>query len=81
MTTTARAPRSTFIAAVAPRTAEDAAQLMWTYYRDHKQQLIADIRLYRADILAQLTAGLSPEAVFEPFGRPAEPVLARRRAA
>lgn len=81
MTTTARAPRSTSIAAVAARTAEDAAQIMWTYYRDHKQQLIADIRLYRADILTQLTAGLPAEAVFEPYARPAEPVPARRRAA
>lgn len=69
------------LATVSPRTAEDAAQIMWTYYRDHKQLLMADIHLYRADILAQLIAGLPPETVFEPYAKPAEPVPARRRAA
>lgn len=54
-----------------------AAQAMWLYYRDHKQQLIADIRDYRAAILAQLMAGTAAEVVFAPYFRPAEPAKAQ----
>ena len=54
---------------------------MWLYYRDHKLQLIADIREYRSGILAQLTAGVAIEDVFAPYIRPAEPAKLIRRAA
>lgn len=62
-------------------TMEDAVQIMWVYYRDHKQLLIADIRVYRADILAQLMQGAAVEDVFAPYLRPAEPAKSMRRAA
>ncbi len=78
---TARTVRPATVTAVEPRTEEAAAQLMWTHYRDHKQALKADIRIYRADILAQLMAGLPPDRIFAPYLKPAEPVPARRRAA
>jgi hypothetical protein len=68
------APRATL-------TEEAAAQAMWLYYRDHKLQLITDIREYRAGILAQLSAGVAVEDVFAPYFKPAEPAKRMRRAA
>lgn len=49
-----------------------AAQVMWLYYRDHKQHLITDIRDYRAGILAKIMAGEPADAVFKPYHRPIE---------
>lgn len=68
-------------APLAALTAEAAAQAMWLFYRDHKLQLIADIKTYRAGILAQLMAGVAVEVVFAPYFRPAEPAKSMRRAA
>lgn len=65
----------------APLTEEAAAQAMWLYYRDHKLLLITDIKEYRADILAQLTAGVAVEDVFAQYFKPAQPVKSMRRAA
>jgi hypothetical protein len=68
-------------APLAPLTEEAATQAMWLYYRDHKLQLITDIRAYRAGILAQVQAGVAVEDVFAPYFKPAEPAKRMRRAA
>lgn len=68
-------------APLAPLTEKEAAETMWVYYRDHKQQLITDIRDYRDGILAQIMAGVPVEDVFAPYFKPAEPAKALRRAA
>jgi hypothetical protein len=61
---------------------EDAAmQAMWLYYRDHKPQLISDIRDYRAGILAKLMEGAAVEDAFASYFRTAEPAKTLRRAA
>ena len=79
MSTITRTPRP--CAAAAPRIEEAAAQSMWVYYRDHKTQLISDIKLYRAGILSELMEGLAVEHVFAPFAKPAAPAKPLRRAA
>ena len=66
---------------VSPLTEAQAAQAMWNYYKNHKAQLIAHIKEYRATILSQLMTGLSAEQVFAPFSRPAVTVRASKRAA
>jgi hypothetical protein len=58
-----------------------AAEIMWIYYRDHKAQLINDIKLYRSGILTKLMEGLAVEHVFAPFVKPAAPAKPLRRAA
>jgi hypothetical protein len=68
-------------APLAPLTEDAAAQAMWLFYRDHKLQLVTDIRDYRAGILAQLMAGVAVEDVFAPYFKPAEPASTLRRAA
>lgn len=68
-------------APLTPLTEDAAAQAMWLFYRDHKPQLITDIKEYRAGILAQLVAGVPVEKVFAPYFRPAEPAKSMRRAA
>jgi hypothetical protein len=64
---------------LAPLTEDAAAQAMWLFYRDHKQQLIADIKEYRTGILVQLMAGVAVEDVFAPYFKPAEPAKPARR--
>lgn len=58
-----------------------AAQLMWDHYKVRKALFITDIRLYREGIIAALVAGMSPDAAFEPFLRPADEAVpaAKRR--
>ena len=53
-----------------PRTEAKAADAMWLYYRDHKDQLLIDIKEYRDGILAKLVAGEPVEQVFAPYARP-----------
>ena len=64
-----------------PLTESQAAEIMWVYYRDHKSQLISDIKEYRAGILAQLIDATPAAQVFAPFAKPAEPARPARRAA
>jgi len=66
---------------VSPLTEAEAAQAMWNYYKNHKAQLIAHIKDYRATILSQLMTGLSAEQVFAPFFRLAVAVQPSKRAA
>jgi hypothetical protein len=61
--------------------ADSATLAMWAFYRDHKQHLRADIRLYRDAILADLMSGASTEEAFAPYVKPAVPIRAQRRAA
>jgi len=68
-------------APLAPLTEDAAAQVMWLCYREHKPQLVADIRDYRAGILSQLMPGLPVDDVFASYFKPAEPARALRRAA
>ncbi len=49
------------------QTEQDAAELMWAYYKDRKPLFITDIRLHRASIIAALMAGVPPVAAFEPY--------------
>ena len=65
--------------ALKPLTETQAAEAMWVYYRDHKAQLIPDIRDYRASILAELMQGIPADQVFAPFARPPEPATPVRR--
>lgn len=62
-------------------TEQQAAEIMWVYYRDNKPQLISDIKEYRAGILAGLMGGTAVEQVFAPYFKPAEPIKSARRAA
>lgn len=71
----------TRVAAPTQLNEDAAAQAMWLYYRDHKPQLVDDIRDYRTALLAQLMAGVAVEEVFAPYFRPAEPARPLRRAA
>ena len=64
-----------------PLTEAQAAQSMWVYYRDHKPQLVAHIRAYRAAILSELMARLPVERVFAPFAIPVLAVRPTKRAA
>lgn len=48
---------------------EQAAQLMWDYYRDHKSQLISDIKEYRETILRDLMRGVPAVTVFAAYSR------------
>lgn len=56
-------------AAPSTLTEAQAAEAMWTYYREHKAALIADIKDYRQGILARLQAGEPAAEVFEPYRR------------
>lgn len=66
--------------ALRPRKEDEAAQLMWMFYRAHKAQLITDIKEYRAAILAALMQGMPVDRVFAPYIKPAEPTRAAKRA-
>ena len=68
------------VAAIKPRTEAEAAEAMWVYYRD-KAQLVSHIKEYRAQILAELMAGETVEAVFAQYFSPIEQVRNVRRAA
>ena len=46
---------------------------MWNYYKNHKADLIPDVREYRDSILAGLFAGRTVEEVFAPHCKPSEP--------
>ena len=48
----------------------EAAQLMWIYYRDHKTELIEEVRECRTEILAEVMAGKAVEMVFAGFFKP-----------
>jgi len=75
-----RQPKAKAVAApLAPLSEDAAAQAMWLYYRDHKAQLITDIRDYRAGILGQLMAGVAVEVAFAPYFKPTEPAKPPRR--
>ncbi len=56
-----------------------AADAMWVYYRQHKGELITDIREYRDFILAELGKGVSAEKVFAQFARAPESATPARR--
>lgn len=56
-------------AVLTPITEAQAAEAMWAYYREHKATLIADIKDYRAGILARLQAGERASDVFAPYRR------------
>ncbi len=58
---------------------EQAAQTMWEYYRDHKSQLIADIKEYREAILRDLMRGIPADTAFAAYFRmsPAKPLDAK----
>jgi hypothetical protein len=42
---------------------------MWLYYKEHRDDLIVDVRLYREQILAALRVGMSVEEAFAPYVR------------
>lgn len=66
----------------APLLSEDeAAQVMWVFYRDNKPKLVDGIREYRTFILSQLIEGRPVAEVFAPFARPVEPARVVKRAA
>lgn len=67
------------VSAARPLDSDSAAQTMWTFYRDHKQHLRADIRLYRDAILAELMSGASAKDAFAPYVKPAVPARAQSR--
>ena len=77
----ADAPKPAADRPVSPLTESQAAEIMWVYYRDHKTQLITDIKDYRASILAALMQGAPADQVFAPFVKPLEPTKPLRRAA
>lgn len=62
-----------------PLTDKEAAELMWAYYKQHKEELMTDIKEYRDYILAELAKGVSPEKVFAQFARAPEPAAPVRR--
>jgi hypothetical protein len=68
------------VASVRPLKEDDAAQVMWTYYKDRKSQFVDHIREYRGAILSALMAGEPVEAVFAPYVRPAQPAKVVRKA-
>jgi DNA-binding transcriptional regulator YdaS (Cro superfamily) len=49
------------------RVEEQAAQVMWEYYRDNRANLIEHIKEFRKEILAGLIAGNAPADVFAPY--------------
>ncbi|MBN8494480.1 MAG: hypothetical protein J0M00_23935 [Burkholderiales bacterium] len=64
-----------------PRKEDEAAQLMWDFYKPRKAQLIADIKEYRAAILSGLMQGLPVDQVFAPYVKPPEPTRPAKRTA
>jgi len=66
-TNVAAAPAVASAPPAKPLTEAEAAQLMWDFYRQHKPQLVADIRDYRAGILASLMTGTPVHQVFAPY--------------
>lgn len=44
-----------------------AVEIMWTYYRDHKSQLVDEVRDCRDTIIPALLRGMSVDEVFAPF--------------
>jgi hypothetical protein len=65
--------------AVKPLTEQQATEVMWVYYRDHKAQLAPDIKEYRDFILTELVKGTPAEQVFARFTRLPEPPAPARR--
>ena len=53
-----------------PLTYDDAAQIMWNYYKENKHLLFSEVREARESILVQLQAGTAVEEVFAPYMRP-----------
>jgi hypothetical protein len=53
-----------------PLTYDEAAQVMWIYYKDHKQLLYSSVSEAREFILTQLQVGTAVEEVFAPYMRP-----------
>lgn len=64
-----------------PLSEAQAAEAMWQHYRVRKEQLISDIREYRAGILAELMRGVPAERAFAPYVKPLETAQTLRRAA
>jgi hypothetical protein len=62
-------------------TDEEAAQVMWCFYKEHKPVLVADIRHHRPAILAALRAGLPAAVAFAPYHKPVVAGPAPRRVA
>ncbi len=84
MKSTARATRLPLLPAArgpAVLTMDEDAKIMWEYCRAHKRPLIADIRVYQTDVLAQPMAGGAVEGGLAPFFKPAEPASRMCRAA
>jgi hypothetical protein len=73
--------RAKCVAAIELRTENEAAEVMWLYYRDNKAQLVSYIKEYRAQILTELMAGVPVETVFAPYFKPVDQVKQVRRAA
>ena len=48
---------------------DPAAVPMWLYYKEHRDELIVDVRLYREQIIAALRVGVSVEEAFAPYVR------------
>lgn len=46
-----------------------AAEDMWIYYRDHKTQIVANVKKYRDFILGELIQGRPVAQVFAQFTR------------
>lgn len=65
----------------ATRKPDDAAELMWCYYKANKSNLQPDIRESREFILSELIAGKEPDLVFSDFMLPADVIAARLLAA
>ena len=63
-------------------TENQASEIMWIFYRDHKSALIADTREYRDFIMAELVKGYPAGEVFARFmlssDLPAAPSLSNR---
>lgn len=51
-----------------PRPFEDVDAIpMWAFYKTHRDQLIADVRLHREHILAAIRGGVTVEDAFRPY--------------
>ena len=59
---------------------QQAAETMWAFYRNHKTQLVEEVRSCREEILAALIQGVPVEQVFAPYFRPAAAVQPVHRA-
>ena len=64
---------------VKQRLEDEAVEAMWVYYRDHRAELIEEIKEFRKEILAGLVAGQPPAEVFAPYVIQAELPKKKRR--